>query len=85
MDQTADRVQQVIRRYCQQLRAMGVRPRKVILFGSCARGEGNMLSDIHLLVAYPDFECMELRTRLETLGIAAARIWEPVEALACTP
>ncbi len=85
MDQTADRVQQVIRRYCQQLKAMGVRPSKVILFGSYARGEGNMLSDIDLLVVSPDFEGMGLRTRLETLGIAAARIWEPVEALACTP
>ncbi|MCS6950815.1 MAG: nucleotidyltransferase domain-containing protein [bacterium] len=64
---------------------MGVRPSKVILFGSHARGEAGAVSDIDLLVVSPDWDGMGLRARLETLGVAAARIWEPVEALACTP
>lgn len=48
-------------------------------------GNSNEWSDIDLLVISKDFEGMEMLQRLERLGIAAARIWEPVEALGYTP
>lgn len=85
MAQTAPSVEQVIHRYREQLMKLGIRPQKIVLFGSCAEGTADEWSDIDLLVISPDFEGMEILQRLETLGIAAARIWEPVEALGYTP
>jgi hypothetical protein len=57
----------------------------VILFGSSLRGEAQEGSDIDLLIVSPDFARMNTRERLELLGLAAARIWEPVEAIGYTP
>lgn len=85
MDQRADSVETIVKRYCEQLKNLGVRPQKVILFGSRVRQEDDEYSDIDLLVVSSDFQEMGLRARLETLGIAAARIWEPIEAIAVSP
>jgi predicted nucleotidyltransferase len=64
---------------------MGIRVEQAILFGSRARGQRRETSDIDLLIVSSDFESLGTRERLELLGVAAARIWEPIEALACTP
>jgi predicted nucleotidyltransferase len=85
MDQRAPSIESIVQRYCEQLRILGVHPQKVILFGSRARQEGDNYSDIDLLVVSSDFRGMGLRARLETLGIAAARVWEPIEAIAASP
>lgn len=85
MDQRADSVETIVKRYCEQLKDMGVRPQKVIRFGSRVRQEDDEYSDIDLLAMSSDFQGMGLRTRLETLGTAATRIWEPIEALAVSP
>ena len=58
---------------------MGIRVEGVILFGSHARGEANEGSDIDLLIVSPDFEGLNTRARLERLGVAAARLWQPIE------
>ncbi len=75
----------IIARFCEQLQQMGIRVEKAILFGSRARGEGGEASDIDVLVVSSDFEGMNSRERLELLGIAAARLWEPIEAIGYTP
>ena len=31
------------------------------------------------------FETMNTRERMEQIGTAAARLWQPIEAIACTP
>ena len=31
------------------------------------------------------FETLNTRERLKQLGTAAARLWQPIEAIACTP
>ena len=75
----------IIARYCAQLKAMGIRVDRAILFGSHARGEAKDGSDIDLLIVSSNFETLNTRERLERLGIAAARLWQPIEAIACTP
>ena len=64
---------------------LGIRVDRTILFGSFAKGTPQEGSDIDLIVVSDDFERMNLRERLEILGIAAARIMEPIEAYGCTP
>ena len=75
----------IIARYCTQLEVMGIRVERAILFGSHARGEAKDSSDIDVLIVSSDFETLNLRERSEQLGTAAARLWQPIEALACTP
>lgn len=75
----------IITRYCAQLETMGIRVEGVILYGSHARGEAKDSSDIDLLIVSPDFETLNAQDRLEQLGMAAARLWQPIGAIACTP
>jgi len=75
----------IVARYCAQLTALGIRVERVILFGSHARGEAGDGSDIDLLIVSSDFATLNTRERLEQLGTAAARLWQPIEAIACTP
>ena len=42
-------------------------------------------SDIDVLIVSSDFSVLNARERLEYLGTAAARLWQPIEAFACTP
>ncbi len=83
MDKKA--IRSIIERYRQQLIEMGLRPEKIILFGSWAQGTGEPWSDIDLIVISRDFKGKNLRERLELLGVAAARILEPIEAFGVTP
>ena len=75
----------IIARYCAQLSAMNIRVERAILFGSHARGEAKDGSDIDVLIVSSDFASLNTRERMEQLGTAAARLWEPIEAIACTP
>jgi predicted nucleotidyltransferase len=67
------------------LRRLRIRPERITLFGSWARGEAHAGSDIDLIVVSRDFQGKGLRRRLELLGIAAARALVPVQALGYTP
>jgi predicted nucleotidyltransferase len=75
----------IIARYCAQLRTLVIRVEQAILFGSHARGEAKDGSDIDVLIVSSDFASLNTRERMEQLGTAAARLWQPIEALACTP
>jgi len=76
---------EIIKRYKEELRKLGIRPERVILYGSRAKGKGDAHSDIDAVVISRDFAPMDLRERLEILGMAAARILEPVQTLGYTP
>ena len=78
-------VAEVIARYCEQLGRMGIRVERAILFGSHAQAKATEESDIDVLIVSSDFERMNTRERLELLGLAAARVWQPIEAIGCTP
>ncbi len=85
MAQTTLELTEIIQRYRRELAAMGIRVEQVLLFGSQARGTAREDSDIDLIVVSPDWAQYGERERLEILGIAAAHILEPIEALGVTP
>jgi predicted nucleotidyltransferase len=64
---------------------MGIRPTRILLYGSRASGSAHEGSDIDLIVISSDWEKYNHRERLELLGIASARILEPVQAQGFTP
>lgn len=78
-------VKEIIQRYKKTLQVLGIHVERIILYGSYAKGRQRKDSDIDLVVISDDFRGMNLRERLEILGIAAARIVEPVEARGYTP
>ena len=49
-----------------------------------ARGKPRQDSDIDLIVISDDFKNLNLRERLEVLGLAAGKVFEPIEALGYT-
>jgi predicted nucleotidyltransferase len=78
-------LKRIVKRYRTQLEKMGIRPSRVLLYGSQAAGTAREGSDIDLIVISGDWKKYNNRQRLELLGIAAARILEPVHAQAFTP
>jgi predicted nucleotidyltransferase len=85
MAKATPELKQVVKRYRAQLQKMGIRPTRVLLYGSQAAGTAHEGSDIDLIVISGDWEKYNHRQRLELLGIAAARILEPVQAQGFTP
>jgi predicted nucleotidyltransferase len=80
MAQTAPELEQIIQRFRKQLEKMQIRVEQILLFGSQADGTAQEGSDIDLIVISKDWEKFSRRERLELLGVAAARILEPVRA-----
>ena len=78
-------LKRVVKRYRTQLEKMGVHPRRVLLYGSQAARTAREGSDIDLIAISGDWEKYNHRQRLELLGVAAARILEPVQAQGFTP
>ncbi len=78
-------VTDIIGRFRRELERIGIRSERILLFGSHARGEAREGSDIDLIVVSPDWARLSRRERLETLGIAAVRIMEPIQAQGFTP
>lgn len=85
MAEAASRLAAVIERYRNELEKMGIRCERVLVFGSQATGIAHEGSDIDLFVISSDWAPFTERERLEKLGIAAARILEPIQALGVTP
>jgi len=56
-----------------------------MLYGSQASGTAHEGSDIDLIVISGDWKKYNYRERLELLGIASARILEPIQAHGFTP
>ena len=71
---------ETIKEYKKALLKLGIRVERVVLFGSFAKGNPRKDSDIDLVVVSNDFEKLNLRERLELLGVAAVRIMKPIEA-----
>ncbi len=81
MDRTTH---QIIRDYRILLEGMGVKVKKIILYGSYAIGSSHEYSDIDIVVISDDFEKMDLWGRLTLLGQVAIRLRKPIEALGYT-
>jgi hypothetical protein len=85
MVKTEREVKEIIDRFHKEIERMGVKPRNILLYGSYAGGTPREDSDIDVIVISEDFKNMNLRERLELLGIAAGKVFEPIEALGYTP
>jgi len=75
-----------VSKFKQALLQQGIKVNKVILYGSQVSGKAKEHSDIDIVVISDDFEEMNIRERLEIMGLAMAkaRLMEPVEALGYT-
>lgn len=85
MVETRDRLASVIRRYVQELERLGVPVERVILYGSCVRGEARADSDIDLAVFS---EVFGGKDHLEFAGVLSEAKWntEPmIEAIGFHP
>lgn len=82
---TRSELEEIIHSFREQLEQMGIEVQQVLLYGSQARGSAVEGSDIDLIVISPSWTGMSMRERLETLGVAAARILQPVQAQGLTP
>ena len=85
MHKTRPQIKEIVEEYKQALNVLGINVERVILYGSYALGNQREDSDIDLAIVSVDFQMMNLRERLEVLGIAAARIMQPIEARGYAP
>ncbi len=85
MVENASELKTIILKFSNELTKMGIHIERVLLYGSQAKGISVEGSDIDLIVISPDWAPYSNRERLEMLGIAAARILEPVQACGFTP
>ena len=85
MVKTEREIKEIISRYAVELEKLGITSQRIVLYGSYAKGMPREDSDIDLIVISELFEGMNIRERLELLGIAAGKVFEPIEALGYTP
>jgi predicted nucleotidyltransferase len=85
MVETTPGLKIIVTRYCRELERMGVTCEQMFLFGSRAKGTAREGSDIDLFVISEAWAPYNERERLEMLGVAAARILEPIQARGATP
>lgn len=78
------KIKRIIERFKEELKKLGIHPGRIILYGSYAKGSPKEESDIDLIIISDDFKNLNFRERLELLGIAAGRVFEPIEALGYT-
>lgn len=78
-------LQKVISQYCQELKKRGIRPEKIILYGSYASGKPHPGSDIDVVVISPDLANIHPLKKLELLSLATANLDAPIEALGYSP
>jgi len=82
----AKKIAETIERVKHSLEDIGIKVKRVIIFGSNAIGKHHVHSDIDIIVISDDFKTMNLFKRQEIIGMALARakIMEPIEALGYT-
>ena len=85
MAQTRQKIKGIVTKYIYNLEALGISIQKVIIFGSQAKGDFRMDSDIDIAIIAEDFEKMDLWDRAKYLGRAARDIPYPIEALGFSP
>ncbi len=78
-------VVEAINGFQQALKKRNIYAERIILFGSCCRGDFSEGSDIDLIVLSEDFDKMSYWERIEVLTDAITDVYEPIEALAVTP
>ena len=72
-----------LKRYINALGKVGIHCRRLILFGSFARGDANELSDIDLIVIAPEFDGTCELSLIEKLWQATLSADNRIEPIAC--
>jgi predicted nucleotidyltransferase len=75
---------EVVARFRQGIEARGIRPQKVILYGSYADGTYREGSDIDVVIISEDFAGKGYWERIEILADAIYELFAPIEAVAMT-
>jgi len=75
----------IVTRFRKGIEARGIRPQRVILYGSYATGTNKDDSDIDVVVISDDFNGKSYWERIDILADAIYEIFAPVEAVAMTP
>ena len=83
MDKSA--VVAIVARLRRGIEARGIRPQKVILYGSYADGTHREGSDIDVVIISDDFAGKGYWERIDILADAIYEIFAPIEAVAMTP
>jgi len=78
-------VLKIVSDFGRALESLGIRPHKIILFGSHSTGTQREDSDIDLVVISTDFEGKGYWERINVLSAAISTVFEPIEAVAMTP
>lgn len=77
-------IHRLIMLYKLKLEALGIKVKKIILYGSYAEGRASKDSDIDLLVVSDNFKDMDLWERLTLMGRARIGIKRPIEIIGVT-
>ncbi len=75
----------IVARLRRGIEARGIRPRKVILYGSYADGTYREGSDIDVVIISDDFAGKGYWERVDILADVIYEIFAPIEAVAMTP
>ena len=78
-----DTILATVRQYLAGLPAMGIHPRRAILYGSFARGDAHEWSDIDLVVIAPEFDNECDASLAESLWGARAGVDIRIEPIPC--
>ncbi len=78
-------VRDIVKRFACELRARGIDPERMVLYGSQARGDATEASDIDVLVVSSGFAGKSYWERIDVLSEAIYAVYAPLEAVAMTP
>jgi uncharacterized protein len=82
MDKTA--VVKIVDRFLEGIKSKGIKPIKLILYGSHASGTTHDSSDIDLVVISDDFIGKDYWERINIMSDVIYEIFAPIEAVALT-
>lgn len=75
----------IINRFLQGIEERGIKPLKVILYGSYAKDKSYEGSDIDIIVISEDFAGLDYWERIDIMAEVIYEIFAPIEAVAMTP
>lgn len=76
---------EIINRFHQEIAARGIKPLKVILYGSYADDTNRKGNDIDIVIISEDFIGMSYWERIDIMADVIYEIFAPIEAVALTP
>jgi predicted nucleotidyltransferase len=77
-------VLKIVEQFHQKIKVRGIKPLKLILYGSHASNTGRDESDIDLVVISDDFVGLDYWTRVDILAEVIYELFVPIEAVAMT-